>query len=679
MTAPMHRLCTLLLALLLLAPLTLAPLSVPVAAQELPAVTLKLISQTPWNSLHRRDLTVNVHAVNTGTEPIANLSIGLTLWEPALSPTAFEESLVADPTTAVVQAQTVRQEADIAPGGARDFELHLDLTSPGISTTQSEIYPLKVDLRSGLTSIAALRTPVIFIVRRPVAPLDIAWTFVLQEPIDFSPDGVFRSSALESSLAPGGRLAGELDALAALARDPAATPVDLAISPLLLDQLLRMRDGYSVVDGGTTRDVKAGEGGAAAAASALTQLRQIAASNAVELSALPFSAPQLPTLAAGGLVRDVDAQLQRGRDLVSSTLGRQPTTTLLRPPDSSLDQASLEELVTRGVRTLLLDAATVQSVPQAFGFAAPAVVSLEAPAGTAYGIVTDPNIEALLHSPIVEDDPVGAAQAVLGELASIWLEQPGYPRSLAITFPEDLAAPGAFFGPLVRGIAQAPWLKVRWATDLAEAFPPAEPSKMNPSADLFSRTYVDELRADQRRLDTYSPILVQKSTEPARLDALILFAESGQFVDGEAPGRRFLGSVRHEITGVFDAVHPDPGQAVTLTSSTGGSIPVRVTNANDFPVHVILRLVSPHLQSPAADGVLGPDATTTLNFDVHLSTTGRFPVDVQVVSPSGRIINQTTLIVRSTGFNRIALLITIAAALVLLLLWARRFLPRRTS
>jgi hypothetical protein len=68
-----------------------------------------------------------------------------------------------------------------------------------------------------------------------------------------------------------------------------------------------------------------------------------------------------------------------------------------------------------------------------------------------------------------------------------------------------------------------------------------------------------------------------------------------------------------------------------------------------------------------------------LFFDVDLKTNGRFPVQVQVESPSGRVIGQSTLIVRSTGFNRIALIITIGAALVLLLAWARRFLPRRTS
>jgi hypothetical protein len=54
-------------------------------------------------------------------------------------------------------------------------------------------------------------------------------------------------------------------------------------------------------------------------------------------------------------------------------------------------------------------------------------------------------------------------------------------------------------------------------------------------------------------------------------------------------------------------------------------------------------------------------------------------VDVEVTSPSGRVINTGKLIVRSTAYNRFALFITIGAALLALLVWARRFVPRRTS
>jgi hypothetical protein len=74
---------------------------------------------------------------------------------------------------------------------------------------------------------------------------------------------------------------------------------------------------------------------------------------------------------------------------------------------------------------------------------------------------------------------------------------------------------------------------------------------------------------------------------------------------------------------------------------------------------------------------LGPGETETLRLKASLRSTGRFPVRVLMVSPSGRMIGETTLVVRSTAYNRIALLITIGAALVLLLVWARRFVPGR--
>src|SRR5581483_6070361 len=105
-----------------------------------------------------------------------------------------------------------------------------------------------------------------------------------------------------------GRLAAEVGALATLVARSPATPVDVVVSPMLLTQLSRMRNGYTVIDGGTEREVGEGEGGAAAAASVLSALERIAGSPSVELSALPFSSPSLPALAASGLGRDLDVQ-----------------------------------------------------------------------------------------------------------------------------------------------------------------------------------------------------------------------------------------------------------------------------------------------------------------------------------------------------------------------------------
>ena len=91
-----------------------------------------------------------------------------------------------------------------------------------------------------------------------------------------------------------------------------------------------------------------------------------------------------------------------------------------------------------------------------------------------------------------------------------------------------------------------------------------------------------------------------------------------------------------------------------------------------------VQLVSTRIrEQPATRVELAPGETETLRLQASLRSTGRFEVHVLMVSPSGRPIRDETLVVRSTAYNRFALLITIGAALVLLLLWVRRFVPGR--
>jgi hypothetical protein len=195
----------------------------------------------------------------------------------------------------------------------------------------------------------------------------------------------------------------------------------------------------------------------------------------------------------------------------------------------------------------------------------------------------------------------------------------------------------------------------------------------------FPRAYVDVIKQTRRWIEAYGTMLVGESGEPDRLDAKLLLAESGQFLVDQSAGLSFVGSAREEIGSIFGAVRPDTPQLITLTSSSGTGIPIRVTNGNREPLRVFVRLVSQHLRvSPQSSMVLRADSTQTVNFDVQLNTSGRFLVDVEVTSPSGRVINSDTLIVRSTAYNRFALFITIGAALLALLVWARRFVPRRT-
>jgi hypothetical protein len=160
---------------------------------------------------------------------------------------------------------------------------------------------------------------------------------------------------------------------------------------------------------------------------------------------------------------------------------------------------------------------------------------------------------------------------------------------------------------------------------------------------------------------------------------MLLLAEARQFLSAPSDGLEFVGSVRDTVQGVLDELTLDIVPAVTLTSESGG-IPVTVSNGGADTLRVTVRVDSPNLREvPSQELEIGPGGSETLRFRAELRSTGRFDVLVQMLSPNGRVIGRETLVVRSTTYNRVALLITIGAALLLVGVWARRFVPRRTS
>jgi hypothetical protein len=674
------------IARVLLAAIAAVPLVTATSAHaQEPSISLRLGAQSPWNSRQQATLDVRFSATNQGGTGVGDLSIGVVMFSRVGTTTrsGYERSLVEDPTPAIViHAETLGREGTIAPAETRVFQISLPLTFPGIDTTLSGIYPLKIELRSADVPVATLRTPVIYLVRRPLSPLKLTWSFVLDQPIEFRPDGVFTSTALEQSLGPGGRLAGEIRGLLEIVDDPRQPPVDVAVSPRLLIQLARMRAGYKILRAGDEHTVAPGTDGSALAATALEDLRSIATAPNVELSALPFAAPELPSLLSGRLSRDLPQQLDRGAVVVQTLLGAKPDPTVLRPPGGALDEQTIAELASRGVRTLLLDAGAVAQPPDPLGFALPPTSAVGPSTSPVGAVLPDQAVATLLQRSSMNSDPALAAQAVLGELAAIWQEQPGTPRGIALAFTDPLLLPGGFFPPLARGIDSAPWLAPVRASQLLASFPGTGVQALtDPSQARFASTYVADLRQARRRVETLRPMLVDDAATPDRMETSLLLAESGGFLAQPSEGLSFIDEVNAEASRILGAIHVDTTQPVTLTSRTGARIPLRVTNVADRPLRVTVDLVSLHLTTaPSQTLVLDAGQTQTLTFTVDLKTNGRFPVDVQIESPTGRVIGRaSTLTVRSTAFNQVALVITLAAAGVLLLLWARRFLPRRTS
>jgi len=647
-------------------------------AQEDSGASLTLVSQTPWATLQDPVIEIAVKAHNEGAASLGDLSIGITIGAAVRSRNVYEASLTGGPGLAI-DATTIVQEGTLEPGGERRFRLAVDLSLVGdISRIDSLVYPLRVDLRSAGTPVALIDVPAIFLVRDPEAPLLLSATVELSAPIALGPDGRLSDPGFEDAVAPDGTLGAEVAALHRLATEM-ARPIDLVILPSLLDQLERMSDGYERTDG--TR-VSEGSGAAADAAALLRSLREIVEVPAVQVVALPFSGPTVPSLLSSGLTGDLAAQEALGIETVRAVLGAEPVSTVARPVLGALDEAAVAALAAFGTTTILGDAETVERPPQPNEFAPPPTASLAVGGRTIALLLPDPGTQALLATTGFLDDPVRAAQATLGELAVIWREQPvpSSPRGVALSLPSGL--PARFWGAFLGRLATAPFLSPTSAEDLVTQIPPpAAPSSLAaPSTARFTHAYAEAIKRERRDLLAFRSMLVGDSPIPDRLASDLLYAESAEYLGNEFAGRAWIDQVNRITEDMFARAVPDTSQVFTFTAQTG-TIPLLMGEPAALPLRFTLQLRSNRFRFPdgAQQSLTLSEPDQIVTFQATALASGQGTIQVIVLAPSGRPIGQTHLTVRSTSVNHIAVAVTVVAALILVGLWSRRLFRRPTA
>jgi hypothetical protein len=676
-----------------LLPLALTAASVlvatpPAGAQE-STVALTLKAQTPFTTLDKPEVTITFRAENLGDEALGELLVGFIIGPAIRSRVEYESSLADGPVGTLIYVDTFAQDGELEPGATREFTVSVDLSEiDGVSDVDSLVYPARVDLRSAGLQVGALDTPLVHLVREPEVPIEFAWWAEFDAPIAMDPQGRLADAAFEAAIAPEGGLAQQVDALsAAVGPADGVVAVDLVVVPAVIDQLARMADGYERADGET---VEPDHAPAMDAATLLARLGELVDDPDVQLVATPFAAPLLPSLASGGLAPDLARQQTMGDAVIEQHLGAEPSVATARPPQGDLDEPSLQWLADRGTTTALVQADTVERPAQPNDFAPLPAATLTTAAGSSLELVLpDPGVQGLLGDPLLLDDPVRAAQAVLGELATIWREQPvpglqpdgtQTVRGVAVQMPAAL--PPAIWAPLVRRLSEAPFLHRSQAAAFAEAInPTSDGALVIPSPARFPRDYVDAIRDQRRNVAAYRSMLAGPSPQPARLDRDLLYAEAGEYVADTTAGRRWYDQVNTVTRSIFQSVLPDVEQEFLLTSREG-SIPLRMGDPGDTPltVQVVLRSASFEFPDGAQQTVTieGPDEIVT--FDVVAKAGGPQTIRVKTRAPSGRDLGEDqNLAVRTTAVNSVALWITVGAGVLLVLLWSRRLVRRPTT
>jgi hypothetical protein len=307
-------------------------------------------------------------------------------------------------------------------------------------------------------------------------------------------------------------------------------------------------------------------------------------------------------------------------------------------------------------------------------------------------LVGDPVLSTALTDPRAASAPVEWAQRVLAETAVAWLERPNAsePRGILLAPPQDWRPPPAFFRALARGLGAAPWLRVQRATTLADDVaqgPDQGERRLAPvtAADVAAGlpgAYLDRVDQVRSQLASFRRT-VGTEFQPAAgdYDRDLLIAESSDWrpANARARGRAFVRAVQRGIAGVYRRVGVDATR-VTLTARSG-KIPITVHNDSAQRLTVVLRLSSPKVELPPGASqpiVLEPHRRSTQLLQVTTRATGTFPLRVDVLTAdAAEHIAGGEVVLVSTAFNRVALVLSGGAAGFLLLWWGRG--RRRTA
>ena len=522
--------------------------------------------------------------------------------------------------------------------------------------------------------------------------------------------------------APPGTAPGESDEVdpAPCRRDP--VPLTFAVDPALVEAVAALAGEHAV----RTDDGARPAPPSADAARWLTELRDAVAGAPPapgrpalpggDLLALPYADPDVVAVSRqrSGLSDDVEQLRLLGRRVAADLVGVEPTDDLVWPSAGRLSSGALDAVLGGGARAVVLDEQALPPLRFDLPRTPGARTELSsASAGRVTGLVVDDGLSRLLAASPEEPTWQGARlaeQRWLAETAILAAERPGESRTFVVAPPRRGSVVPEVAAAALHDAGRLPWLCPVPLSDVVDGtercprtppvddaepvseergdLAPAEGEQRNgtgaetgelPAAYLEE---VAEVRARGNQLT--DEVLVAGSDAAAEVKARFLRArgraESSAWRGDPAGGRQMLTLLRDDVDAYRAQVRLDTSGEVVFTADTG-VIDVSITNALDQPVTLAVQLNDPieaRLTSTDTElRTIGPSAVVPVRLRVEARTGGQFVVRATLLDRAGQPFGEPEeLIVRSTGFGRLALAITGIGAGVLLVAAGVRIVRR---
>lgn len=683
-------------------------------------VTVRLRSLTPLAPQPKDTVVLTGTLHNDSQDPITDLDVSLRYRSSRVgSRSEFDDyANTVDgtlPGRRAEDATVTIARSRIDPGTSVSFTISVPVDSLGLDDQSWQVYEIGVQVNGvtpveGTETVGRLRT---FLPFAPTGvpgvgrPTRVAWVWPLADRPHRLVGSTWLDDDLAAALTPDGRL-GRLLAVGRAAEQQKsppgrartqrerqlhivgkkpptvlAVPVTWAIDPMLVEDAGDMARGYQVTIGRTSEPGR----GKTFAANWLASLRTAVSRG--EVLSLPYADPDIVAATRAGLASEVQVAINKGEGSLASALNT-ATLTYAWPPSGLVDHSTLDTLFTAGVQTVVLDGSALPIVggEPAETPGAHTTVPDRAADGNLDALLVDDGLRAVMATGLADHDlePL-ALQRFLAELLMVQAELPSDQRALVVAPDRRWAPDPAFAAALLSDTGKVPWVQ---PVPLSTVIDNPVSTKVQRAQLTYPRAaragelslgYLARVRALKARADAFANIVAPGASQARDFDDAVLRALSSAWRDDPVDASDRLSTIGTALGSTMRRVRIATGARsfVTLTSNSG-TVPVTVSNELDIPVHVVVGITSGLHLKVAGNGrkseVIPPHRRIPIDVKATAQTSGVFPLEVTLYTPSGQVYQQVQLFVRSTAYGVVALLITGAATGVLMVAVVVRLVRR---
>ena len=653
-------------------------------------ITIELVDQPVFYGADD-DLNIKVRISNHSSEPLPGITLNVGREGRLTSRSDLQTSFESAPGLPLA-AFTTAIRRPVEPDESRVVTLD-EPVAEVLTGDEAGIYPATINLldSNGALPLDSLTTHLMYYPDGAESQLNFVVMVPLNDLPARGPGGDFFAETpgrqpLEDALGRRGWLARTVREL-----DRTELRLGVAPTPRLIEEIADMSNGYRRGD----EQLSAASPEAELAGDFIERLSQLLERDGVQPLLVPYSNPDMPSLAASAVDSHVGTQITLGETILNDVLGVEPDRSWIFPPGGRTNSESLELMQlssNAGSRTFFSDSSLVEETDPLLagcpieGLSATCPVSVSTQAGETLGYQADPGLQNRLGALVRDDDDRLNLQRFFAETAMIREEQPGRTDRIVQTSLPSLWQPStATIRTLYQGLASAPWIKTVTPEDgLALDIDRAERRIVDNAAtvsnelDDFDYAEIEQAEAIVESFNSIGP-------PPSMYQRLLrnyLVAESRNWwVDDAlaAQGLDFARASAEEARAEMAKVSIEVSERITLTSRAE-DIPLRVLNDTGYPVRVRFQLDSARLRFEEERVRTFETGRTPLTIPVRADTSGFFPVKMSLVTPDGsEVIAESQPTVRSTEFNNVALTITVGALFFLIAFYLLRWYRRRNA